>query len=229
MEKHQNNSEYKQLISNKIKPFIYLTPYYDIFEKANMFSKYYFENTTEDLVSIMYEQEKIVSLLHLAEYLENPIQKNIHPSIELPEKMKVEEYKFLLGDIVNFNGGKIPHLERLLCWFPDYLNRYFQTKNCLMTVPGALPFDWRFYIAIMAVSCYGCNYLFNHLSHQFMTYGGEKEWLISGIEAAPMKIKNLRELNSILAYKPWALRSSSSNHIKVTISDKLFKVKFEGI
>ncbi len=187
----------------------------DIIERATHFAKYYFSSIEEDQVSRIYDQDKLVSLAKLALYLESPIEKNKHCSLELPEKLKLEEYKFLLGDIVNYNGGKVSHLERLLCWFPDYLSRYFNTKNCLMTVPGALPLDWRFFIGIMAVSCYGCNYLFNHLCHQFMTYGGEKEWIIKGIEAAPMKIQNLKELNSLLAYKPWALKSYNDNTIKV--------------
>ena len=214
-EKFHDNQEYLSLIMNKMRSFIYLNPFADIIEKADSFGQYYFKNLEEDMVSRFYPQDQLVSIRRLAEYLDNPIEKNRHPSIELPEKMKLEEYRFLLGDIANFNGGKIPHLERILCCFPDYLSRYYQTKNCLMTVPGALPLDWRFYIGIMAVSCYGCNYLFNHLSHQFLTYGGEKEWIIKGIKEAPTKLQNLRKLNSILAYKPWDLRSSTSDHIKV--------------
>lgn len=200
---------------NKLKPYIYLTPFSDVKEKAISFAKYYLINLEEDHVSSFYDQDKIVSIIHLAEFLENPIKKNLHPSIELPEKLKLEEFKYLLGDIVNFNGGKITHLDRLLCWFPDYLAKHFQTKNCLMTVPGALPLDWRFYIGIMAVAIYGCDYLFNHLVNQFLTYGGEKEWIIKGIDAAPMRLKKLRELNSVLAHKPWSLRADSLNIIKV--------------
>ena len=209
-----------ELIMNKIRSFIYLNPFADIIEKAVSFAQCYFPNLEEDMVTRFYPQEKLVSLQCLAKFLDNPTEKNNHPSLELPEKMKIEEYKFLLGDIANFNSGKIPHLERVLLWFPDYLNRHYQTKNCLMTVPGALPLDWRFYIAIMAVSCYGCNYLFNHLSHQFLTYGGEKEWIIKGIKEAPVKLQNLRKLNTVLSCKPWDLRSANSEHIKVNIKKK---------
>lgn len=67
----------------------------------------------------------------------------------LPKTLKTEEYYSLLNDIANFNNGKITHLERLLCWFPDYLSLNFQTKNTLMINSGPLPIDWRFYIAIM--------------------------------------------------------------------------------
>lgn len=220
-ERHQKTPKLLDFILKKIKIFIFLCPHYDIQQKALSFAEYYFKSFEEDTVSKFYPQEKIVSIYKLAKYFDEPIQKNLDPSIVLPDKIKIEEYRYLLSDLANFNGGKISHLERLLCWFPDYLNRYFQTKNFLMTLPGALPLDWRFFIGIMAVSCYGCEYLFNQLFHQFLIYGGEKAWILKGLDGVPDKLKKLGDLNSILAYKPWSIRSASSNHIKVFLNRNL--------
>lgn len=43
----------------------------------------------------------------------------------------------------------------------------------------------------------------------FLKYGGQPEWILKGLPAIPKKLQNLKELNILLAYKPWAIRSSS--------------------
>ena len=55
----------------------------------------------------------------------------------------------LLAEIFNRNYGKIPQVERLLCWYPDLLQINFESKQCIMLESGPLPLDWRFFIAIM--------------------------------------------------------------------------------
>lgn len=87
----------------------------------------------------------VVSIKDLAEYFET---KNENFKIS-PREISDEDLYGLLGDIFNYNDGKITHLEQLLLWFPDYLNLHFQTKTTLMMSSGPLPIDWRFYIAIM--------------------------------------------------------------------------------
>lgn len=51
-----------------------------------------------------------------------------------------------------------------------------------------------------------------------MKYGGQPDWILKGLPAVPKKLQNLKELNILLAYKPWAIRSSNS--IKELIKGK---------
>ena len=65
--------------------------------------------------------------------------------------MTQEELKILLEDIHNFYYGRIPNLERVLCLFPDFLKKFYDTQYCIMIDEGALPLDWRFYLGIMVI------------------------------------------------------------------------------
>ena len=64
----------------------------------------------------------------------------------------------LLTDIFIMNG-RLLHHERLLCYFPEYLKMNFKVINDLMNVQTILPITHRYYLSIMAVSCYNCDYL----------------------------------------------------------------------
>jgi len=81
---------------------------------------------------------------------------------------------------------------------------------------GFLPQDWRYYIAIMAVSCYGCEQLYELLVNQFLLIEGEIAWIEVGMEAIPVKLRNLVYLCKTLAFKPWefALETLLGNLIK---------------
>jgi len=69
----------------------------------------------------------------------------------------------------------------------------------------------KYYISIMAVSCYDCEYLLKILEEQFLLNGGNIEWLTSGLSKADRKLQRLGEINEIMAYRPWIL---SSSHIE---------------
>lgn len=53
--------------------------------------------------------------------------------------------------------------------------------------------------------------------NEFLQVGGDSEWL-SGLEYIPQKLKNLNEVNKILAHRPWLI---TKEHIKVTKIDIL--------
>ena len=57
------------------------------------------------------------------------------------------------------NNGRLLHHERLLCFFPEYLQLQFKLINELMNMHTVLPVQYRYYLSIMAVSCYNCDYL----------------------------------------------------------------------
>ena len=64
----------------------------------------------------------------------------------------------LLAEIYITNG-RLLHHERVLCMFPEYLQKHFKIINGLMNGEGGLPLPDRYYLSIMAVSCYDCDYL----------------------------------------------------------------------
>lgn len=57
----------------------------------------------------------------------------------------------------------------------------------------------------MAVSTIKCEYLLGYLENKFLLNGGEIEWLVSGLNSVPEKLKVLGNINNILAHQPWKL------------------------
>lgn len=70
-----------------------------------------------------------------------------------------------------------------------------------------LPPTYKYYLGLMAVSCYECDYLLRILEESFLLCGGEVSWLLEGLSAVDPKLKAIAPLNEILCYKPWALSS----------------------
>ncbi len=116
-----------------------------------------------------------------------------------------EELKLLSGRILVF--------ENFFLWFSDYIPLYKKTLDVLMNEEGYFPIDWRYFIAIMAVSTVRSQYLFSYLKEQFLLKGGKEDWVISGLPAVPEKIQKLAKLNNILAHRPWKLITDDLNEI----------------
>lgn len=115
--------------------------------------------------------------------------------------------KSLLDDIFYTHGRVRPH-ERVLCWFPKYLEYFLNTSNAMIgksqADSGVLAIEHKLFLGIMAVSCYRCDYLLSILEEQFVQVGGNLEWLADGLQ----KVGNLgkfAEINEVLAFKPWIL------------------------
>lgn len=58
----------------------------------------------------------------------------------------------------------------------------------MITGDDVLPLTWKFYIAIMAVSCYDCEYLIKILEDQFLLYNGDIDWLTQGLKSVDPKL-----------------------------------------
>ena len=82
---------------------------------------------------------------------------------------------------------------------------------------GALSYDSRHFIAIMAASRHKCIYLVKQQEKEFLSQNGQKKWL-HGIDYIPQKLKDLSELNKLLCHQPWNINRS---HI-----EKMLKGKF---
>lgn len=115
-----------------------------------------------------------------------------------------------LMDRIFLTNGRLFHHERLLCcWFPKYLALWFEAHDLIMNrQQDVLPVTWKYYLAIMAVSCYECEYLIRILEEQFLLYGGEVSWLTEGLRKVDPKLIKIAELNEYLAFKPWSLTYS---------------------
>uniref|UniRef100_A0A669PL19 Sestrin 3 n=1 Tax=Phasianus colchicus TaxID=9054 RepID=A0A669PL19_PHACC len=100
-------------------------------------------------------------------------------------------------------------------YHPRYLDSFLKMQHYLLHMDGPLPFDCRHYIAIMAAARHHCRYLVNLHVLQFLRAGGDPQWL-RGLDFIPPKLRNLNEINKILAHRPWLI---TKEHI-----EKLLKI-----
>jgi len=99
----------------------------------------------------------------------------------------------------------LEHLVDVLRYHPHYLKSFLDTHRYLLYGNGPLPYDCRHYISIMAAARNRCSYLVNAESALFLMHGGDKKWLL-GLEHVPRKLRNLSEINKLLAHRPWLLK-----------------------
>ena len=76
-----------------------------------------------------------------------------------------------------------------------------------------LRLDQKLYLAIMAVSCYQCDYLLNLLEEQFVLEGGDLNWITEGLSAVEPSLARFRALNEIMAFRPWALEDNHQQRV----------------
>ena len=110
------------------------------------------------------------------------------------------------GDLVNleeqihrifYQHGRIRPHDRVLCYFPKYMQLYFDTTECLLwgSECANLELSVKLYLGIMAASCYQCTYLLNILEAQFVLHGGDVSWVTDGLKAVPSKIAQFAKTN----------------------------------
>uniref|UniRef100_A0A8C3SJV5 Sestrin 3 n=1 Tax=Chelydra serpentina TaxID=8475 RepID=A0A8C3SJV5_CHESE len=113
--------------------------------------------------------------------------------------------------------GRLEAVTQQMGYHPQYLDSFLKMQHYLLHMDGPLPFACRHYIAIMAAARHQCWYLVNLHMLQFLRVGGDPQWL-RGLDFMPPKLRNLNEINKILAHRPWLI---SKEHIEVT---KLLKI-----
>uniref|UniRef100_K7FUG6 Sestrin 2 n=1 Tax=Pelodiscus sinensis TaxID=13735 RepID=K7FUG6_PELSI len=96
---------------------------------------------------------------------------------------------------------------------PEYLASFWKRLYLLLHMDGPLPYHKRHYIAIMvqAAARHQCSYLVGFHVAEFLKVGGNPAWL-QGLHCAPQKLRNLSEINKILAHRPWLV---TKEHIEV--------------
>eukprot|EP00062_Callorhinchus_milii_P001235 gi/632936079/ref/XP_007892295.1/ PREDICTED: sestrin-1-like [Callorhinchus milii] len=93
---------------------------------------------------------------------------------------------------------------QLMGCHPQYLESFLKTQHYLLHMDGPLPFHYRHYIAIMAAARHQSSYLVEVHVEQFLQVGGDPLWL-QGLHHIPQRLRNLNEINKILAHRPWLI------------------------
>jgi sestrin len=111
--------------------------------------------------------------------------------------------------------GRVSHVDQLMGWHPSFASLFAQSMQFIMDDNGPLPQPWRHFIAIMAAGRHKCEYLVRQQEWEFISKGGNKEWL-RGLEKAPKKLQALAEINALMAHSPWLINKS---HIARLVGD----------
>ncbi|KAJ7320100.1 hypothetical protein JRQ81_019611 [Phrynocephalus forsythii] len=130
-------------------------------------------------------------------------EKEVMQANSLNERMHllVEEYS---------TSGRLDNITQVMSLHTQYLESFLRSQFYMLRMDGPLPLPYRHYIAIMAAARHQCSYLINIHVDEFLKTGGIPEWL-NGLEYIPQRLKNLNEINKLLAHRPWLV---SKEHIQ---------------
>ncbi|XP_047004584.1 sestrin homolog [Schistocerca americana] len=107
-------------------------------------------------------------------------------------------------------NNRLDHVTQVMGYHPTYLDIFLRTQNFILRGDGPLPYDYRHFIAIMAAGRHQCSYLINLQKQEFLLQGGDQNWL-KGLSKIPQKLRDLYDINKILAHRPWLL---NKHHIE---------------
>ncbi|XP_058145302.1 sestrin-3 isoform X2 [Dasypus novemcinctus] len=130
------------------------------------------------------------------------------PSAFIPEKevaqaRPVDERTSLLVEEYS-TSGRLDNITQVMSLHAQYLESFLRSQFYMLRMDGPLPLPDRHYIAIMAAARHQCSYLINMHVDEFLKTGGIAEWL-NGLEYVPQRLKNLNEINKLLAHRPWLI------------------------
>ncbi|KAI9559215.1 Sestrin-like protein [Daphnia sinensis] len=111
---------------------------------------------------------------------------------------------------VQHGPGRPDRLEQVMGLHPQYMKIFNKSQSFIMRGDGPLPYPYRHYIAIMAAGRHQCSYLIQQQVSEFLQQGGDKRWL-NGLHAIPAKLRDLYDINKILAHRPWLI---TKHHIE---------------
>ncbi|NWX21430.1 SESN2 protein, partial [Aegotheles bennettii] len=111
------------------------------------------------------------------------------------------------------SAGRVDNITMVMGLHPEYLSSFWKTQCLLLRMDGPLPYHKRHYIAIMAAARHQCSYLVGWHMGEFLQVGGNPAWL-QGLHCAPRKLRNLNEINKLLAHRPWLV---TKEHIEALL------------
>lgn len=109
-----------------------------------------------------------------------------------------------LSDDTYLRTNRLDKVAQVMGYHPTYLDIFLQTQHYILRDSGPLSYVYRHYIAIMAAGRHQCSYLINLQKEEFLAQGGDQMWL-KGLSYIPKKLRDLYEVNKILAHRPWLL------------------------
>jgi len=130
--------------------------------------------------------------------------------LSIPTVRSTESSEIFQQAFVRF--GRVSHLLQVLAMHPTYASKFSDCMHTIMYGSGPLPRPWRAYIAAMAGAAARCPYIVSRQVEAFLADGGDETWL-TDIEAAPVKLQRLAELNNLLMVRPWAISEDTIAHI----------------
>ncbi|XP_045433786.1 sestrin-3 isoform X2 [Pipistrellus kuhlii] len=137
------------------------------------------------------------------------------PSAFIPEKEVAqantsdERTNFLVEEYST--SGRLDNITQVMSLHTQYLESFLRSQFYMLRMDGPLPLPHRHYIAIMAAARHQCSYLINMHVDEFLKTGGIAEWL-NGLKYVPQRLKNLNEINKLLAHRPWLI---TKEHIQI--------------
>jgi len=200
-ERLQNYIVARSIVMKNQCPYLEISELYDRFVQELKGKYPNLDYIDKPRYSMYFANKDIPSLRAICKALEEN-----HPAIPgvlIMKNTSNQELFDTLKSIYNFYRGRIPRAEQLLLYYPDYLTRFFELQRVIMTEDGPLPLDQRYFLALLSVSCYGCDYLYNLLIEGYVEAGGDETWLDANSTTLPAKLKRLIDTNYDLAYQPW--------------------------
>ncbi|XP_016397264.1 sestrin-3 [Sinocyclocheilus rhinocerous] len=110
-------------------------------------------------------------------------------------------------------SGRMDNLTQVMGLHPHYLQAFLRCHYYLLRMDGPLPLHYRHYIAIMAAARHQCSTLVCQHVQEFEQIGVCSDWL-RGLEFCPQRLRNLNEINKILAHRPWLI---TKQHIQALV------------
>lgn len=107
--------------------------------------------------------------------------------------------QYIMGEV------ELDHVSQVIGYHPSYLQHFIKTQSFMMQRDGPLPYDYRYYLAIIAAARHQCTYLVKMYEKEFLQQGGDPKWL-KGLDYIPSKLRAIYDINKILAHRPWLLR-----------------------
>ena len=196
-------------------------------EKMNIFDK----NLTEENFRSFFNLKENSNLfseinLHISIYDENNYN-NTNNNFEKIEKRKESVKNFISELNKKFDLNFIFIYEHYFFWFKDFFHKILETENILINGQNYINKIWKYYIAIITVSSGKSEYLLKILEERFLVSGGDKNWLIYGLEIVPKKLKKLAKLVNIISHQPWKIMEDGLKVKKFLNFFKIFYLEFD--
>jgi hypothetical protein len=150
-----------------------------------------------NLYNSIYDEDEINNDNH------NKDNNNNNNSLNSVETKKEKLKEYIIDLNKKFNLNFIYIYEHYFFWFKNFFQKILETENVLINGENYISKIWKYYIAIITVSSGKSEYLLKVLEERFLVSGGDKNWLIYGLEIVPLKLRKISKLVNIISHQPW--------------------------